>query len=117
MYSIIHVCICILIQRARNDSFNLVEFFQALPKKHHTQLWTTVFTLTQDCVMTLDNEEQPTSENEGLDNSQVRGVHVIFQISRSEYRVHTKKSTVTLAVHVCRGLITVQLRTFSLEYV
>ena len=65
---------CALMQRARNDPFNLTEFFQALPKKHHTQIWTSVFSLTQNCVMALDNEEQITSENGDLDDSQVTTV-------------------------------------------
>ena len=40
-------------QHAKGDSFDLGEFFQALPKKQHTEVWGALLLLTQSTVDTL----------------------------------------------------------------
>lgn len=40
-------------QHAKGESFDLGEFFQALPRKQHAQVWTALLLLTQSAVDTL----------------------------------------------------------------
>ena len=47
------VSLFILPQHAKGESFDLGEFFQALPRKQHAQVWTALLLLTQSAVDTL----------------------------------------------------------------
>ena len=55
---------CPFIQRSKSDPFNLVEFFQALPKRQSEQLWGAVVSLCQEWVERLDREEEGEQEGE-----------------------------------------------------
>jgi len=48
-------CFLELVQQhhAKGESFDLGEFFQALPRKQHAQVWTALLLLTQSAVDTL----------------------------------------------------------------
>lgn len=45
------------LQRSKTDSFNLTEFFQALPKKQCVSVWKAMLVLTQEWVESIDDDQ------------------------------------------------------------
>lgn len=61
------------VQNAKGETFDLLEFFQTLPKKQHGQLWGHLLALTEHCVRTVvEAEEEREGENEGDETTVVQ---------------------------------------------
>ena len=56
--------ILIILQLSKNDSFDLEEFLQALPRKEHERLWNGLKKLCDDVLNMLSlNEDEEDDEN------------------------------------------------------